>query len=108
MVSFAPVTVTVCVALQFAAVNLRLDTLTVPSVVSLLTTGTITLSLGDGCVRSATVKVMLVPDSLVTMSLGVEITKLAGLLSVLVRLMVFRPTPLYTAEVLFVGPTCTL
>ena len=83
MVSLTPVTVTVCVALQFAGVKVRLDTLTVPSVMSLLTTGTLTVA--RGWLTSETWNVTVPPASLVVMPLCAEITRSASSLSALVR-----------------------
>ena len=69
-------TVTVCPVFQFAGVKVRLDTLTVPSVVSLLTTGTVTFA--RGCRVSATVKVMLARFSLVVVPLCAVIARSGG------------------------------
>ena len=102
-------TVTVCRTFQFPVVNVRVC----PDVAGLPTRNwasalTAMVTSAVGWLPSTTVYVAVCPasDTLKTGVACVTITPTLSL-SILVSGIVLRPTPLYTSEVLLVGPTTT-
>jgi hypothetical protein len=76
--SFTPVTVTVCATLQFADVNVRLAAETVPSVVLLLLSPTLTFAVG--WLANTTVNVAVPPASVVVSpDVGLTVTPAVSL-----------------------------
>src|SRR5437016_4077132 len=103
--SSTPVTVTVCATFQSSAMNVRLDADAVPSVGSLLETGTTTSA--TGWLVSTTLNVATPPASVVTRPEVGTTVKPATSLSVFVTATSVGSSPEYLASVLVAAPSTT-